>query len=546
MTKSRTDPAASKSTDVSSGGKDRRRRLVAWLDSLSGWHRRGLLMGLGLLAMLAMPPLHFWPLLFIALPGLILLTDRSRGVAAAFWTGWWFGLGHFIPGFYWIANSMLTDPWRFGWMIPFAVGGLAAFMAVYIGLAAGLARLLWTPGPARILALGGAWIVGEWLRSWVLTGFPWNLLGYSWAFSDQMMQVAAWTGSWGLSLITVIACGLPALLFRWSPASENPPPLAGGPGAAAIAGLVILGIVWSIGAVRLSGASDAFVPGITLRLVQPSIPPEIKNSADRRVENLNRLLSLSLNSPGRDKITHVIWPESAVPYLLERNADVRRALARVVPPEGLLITGAVRAEPDTGDLERIWNSALAVDGNAAIVARFDKFHLVPYGEYVPQRELFPFIAKITPGSMDFSAGPGPRTLHLPGLPPVGPLICYELIFPGDVADRDDHPQWLLSLTNDAWFGRSTGPYQHFASARFRAVEEGVPMVRAANAGVSGVIDAYGRVQALLDLDAVGVIDHGLPARVPSATLFARLGNWLLLLLVAVTAVLIAVVRRVLA
>ncbi len=503
-------------------------------------------MGLGLLAMLAMPPLHLWPLLFVALPGLILLIDRARGVKGAFWTGWWFGLGHFIPGFYWIANSMLTDPWRFGWMIPFAVGGLAAFMAVYVGLAAALARLLWTPGPARILALGGAWIIGEWLRSWVLSGFPWNLLGYSWAFSDQMMQIVAWTGSWGLSLITVIGCGLPALLLRWSPSADAPPPLAGKAGWSAAAGLIVLALVWSIGAVRLSGAADEFVPGITLRLVQPSIPPDMKNSADRRAENLNRLLSLSLQSPGPAHVTHVIWPESAVPYLLERNADVRRAVARVVPPDGLLITGAVRAAPEAGNLEQIWNSALAIDGNASVVASFDKFHLVPYGEYVPRRDLFPFIAKITPGSMDFTAGPGPRTLHLPGLPPVGPLICYELIFPGEVADRTDHPQWLLSLTNDAWFGRSTGPYQHFASARFRAVEEGVPMVRAANAGISGVIDAYGRVQVRLDLDEIGVIDHGLPAATPAPTLFALLGNRVLLVLLSVCGVLIAVARRLLA
>ena len=213
---------------------------------------------------------------------------------------------------------------------------------------------------------------------------------------------------------------------------------------------------------------------------------------------------------------------------------------------GLLITGAVRASPDSGNFEQIWNSALAVDGNGAIVASFDKFHLVPYGEYVPLRELFPFIAKITPGSLDFTAGPGPRTLHLPGLPPVGPLICYELIFPGEVADRSDRPQWLLSLTNDAWFGRSTGPYQHFASARFRAVEEGVPMVRVANAGISGVIDAYGRVQVRLELDAIGVIDHGLPAVTPAPTVFAQFGNWTLLVLLSVCGALTAVARRLLA
>jgi apolipoprotein N-acyltransferase len=277
--------------------------------------------------------------------------------------------------------------------------------------------------------------------------------------------------------------------------------------------------------------------------VQPSIPPGVKNDADLRSETLNKLLALTVQSPGYDRITHVIWPESAVPYLVERNDNVRRAMAGVVPPQGLLITGAVRVAPETGDLEQVWNSAIALDQSGAIVGSFDKFHLVPYGEYVPLRSVFPFISKITPGSMDFSSGPGPRTLHLPGLPPVGPLICYELIFPGQVADRADRPQWLLSLTNDAWFGRSTGPYQHFASARFRAVEEGVPMTRAANAGVSGVIDAYGRVLAELPLDAVGVIDHGLPAAVPAPTLFARYGNWMLLASLAVTGIFMVVMRR---
>jgi apolipoprotein N-acyltransferase len=156
--------------------------------------------------------------------------------------------------------------------------------------------------------------------------------------------------------------------------------------------------------------------------------------------------------------------------------------------------------------------------------------------------VFPFISKITPGDMDFSAGPGPRTLHLPGLPPVGPLICYELIFPGAVVDRTDRPQWLLSLTNDAWFGRSTGPYQHFVSARFRAVEEGLPMVRAANAGISGVIDAYGRVQAATELNAIAVLDHGLPVALPEPTLFAKLGNWILIILLAATAILAGLAR----
>jgi apolipoprotein N-acyltransferase len=542
MTKSRPEAVTGAVPTLSARGADRRGRLVAWLDSLRGWRRVLLLLVLGAMATLAMPPLYLWPLLFIAMPGLVLMIDGTASVRRAFWTGWWFAFGHFIPGFYWIANSMLTDPWRFGWMIPFAVGGLSAFMAVFVGLAAGLARYLWMPGPVRVLALGGAWIIGEWLRSWVLTGFPWNLLGYSWAFSDSIMQAAAWTGVWGLSLMTMVACGMPALLLRWSPGSPDLPAIIGKAGAMVAAGVLLIGLAWGLGAARLGAATEGFVPGITLRLVQPAIPPGVKNDADRRQENLISQLKLTAETPGFDKVTHVIWAESAVPYLVQREPEVRRMLAGVVPPNGLLLTGAVRAAPETGTLQQFWNSALAMDGTGSILATFDKFHLVPYGEYVPLREVFPFISKITPGSIDFSAGPGPKTLHLPGLPPVGPLICYELIFPGAVVDRADRPQWLLSLTNDAWFGRSTGPYQHFVSARFRAVEEGLPMVRAANAGISGVIDAYGRVQAMTELNSIDVVDHGLPVALPEPALFAKLGNRILLILLAATAILAALAR----
>ena len=305
----------------------------------------------------------------------------------------------------------------------------------------------------------------------------------------------------------------------------------------------MLGAVWAAGAGRLAGASDEFVPGVLLRLVQPAIPPGVKNDADRRADNLNRQLALTAETPGFDQVTHVIWAESAVPFLVQRNADVRQALARIVPPNGLLIAGAVRVAPEDGNIDRVWNSAMAIDSTGSVIASFDKFRLVPYGEYVPAREMFPFISKITPGAMDFSAGPGPRTLHLPGLPPVGPLICYELIFPGAVVDRADRPQWLLSLTNDAWFGRSTGPYQHFVSARFRAVEEGLPMIRTANAGISGVIDAYGRVQAIMNLDSIGILDHRLPTATAALTPFARLGNWILLVLLTVTGFLVFLARR---
>ena len=222
-----------------------------------------------------------------------------------------------------------------------------------------------------------------------------------------------------------------------------------------------------------------------------------------------------------------------MPYLLARAPDLRRALARIVPPGGLVIAGALRATPASAQPFRVWNSLQAIDDAGRIVASYDKSRLVPFGEYVPLRSILG-MAKLTVGDTDFSAGPGPRTLRLAGLPPVSPLICYEAIFPGKVADPGDRPGWLLNVTNDAWFGASSGPYQHFASARIRAIEEGVPLVRAANSGVSGVVDAYGRITARLGLGVEGVLDSALPRALPEPTPFAAWGHLPVAILLALT------------
>jgi apolipoprotein N-acyltransferase len=237
----------------------------------------------------------------------------------------------------------------------------------------------------------------------------------------------------------------------------------------------------------------------------------------------------------------VIWPESAANYLLDRDPDLRAILARAVPAGGLLITGAPRGEPSSGPLERIWNSLAVLDGQGEILGTADKFHLVPLGEYVPMREIFTFINKLTPGSMNFTPGPGPRTLHMPGLPPFGPLICYEVIFPGAVTDAADRPGLIVNVTNDGWFGTSTGPSQHFATARFRSIEEGIPMLRAANTGISGVVDAYGRVATRSNLVVEAVIDAAVPAALPP-TPFARFG--LLAVLPLIVLALIPILFRV--
>jgi len=501
---------------------------------LAGWRRRGLAALLGGLAALALPPLHVLPVLVVAFTGLIWLIDAARRPAAAFAVGWWFGFGYSVIGLYWIAHALLTDPEKFAWMIPFAVFGLAGVLAAFSGLAALLARAAWGGGPARVIVLAVAWTGLEWVRGWIFTGFPWNLIGSAWAFADPMNQFAALAGVWGLSLVTVAAAGMPAVLADGRPVAAW--------GAVAAAGLAIAGI-WAGGALRLAGAGDETVAGVRLRLVQAAIDQRQKNEGDLRAENLRRHLRLTVETPGLASASHVIWPEAAAQFLLEREPELRAALAAAAPPGGALITGAPRGDPVTGPLQQVWNSLVAIDPAGAIVATYDKFHLVPWGEYVPFRTLFPLLTKITPGSMDFSAGPGPRTLRLPGLPPVGPLICYEAIFPGAVVDPLDRPDWLLNLTNDGWYGISSGPYQHFASARLRAVEEGMPLVRAANTGISGVVDAYGRVTARLGLGETGVVDADLPKPLSGLTPYARFGDAALAVLLGLAAVGAAALRR---
>ena len=503
--------------------------VVDRLQAARGWRRWGLALLLGTLGALALPPLFVFPLLVLGLTGLLLLVDDRRPPLASFSAGWWWGFGHFIVAFYWIAESLLVDAARFGWMIPPIIGGLAGGMALFIAFAALATRALRLRGPAKVVAFAAFWVVAEWLRGRLLSGFPWDLAGYTLAFSDALNQYAAIGGIWGLSLLTVAIAAMPAVLW------ESPLRLA----LAACGGAVLVALLLYLGGTaRLVMADDAFVPHTLLRVVQPNIPQTLKWKEGQGEQNVALHRQLTIVVPGIENVTAAIWPETAVPYLLERNPKLRQWLGQAVPPGTLLITGALRGEPTEGDLQRLYNSAEALDHDGNLVGSFDKFHLVPLGEYVPLRSVFPFINKITPGDVDFTEGPGPRTLTLPGLPPVGPLICYEVIFPGRVVDPDNRPQWLLNLTNDGWFGTSSGPYQHFTAARLRAVEEGLPLVRAANTGISGLIDPYGRVLSQIELGKSAVRDLPLPAAINPPPLFARFGGWTLLVQLLIAGLLV--------
>jgi apolipoprotein N-acyltransferase len=502
-------------------------RLAHELAGLSGWRRYGAALLLGVSAAATLPPVDLSPLLFVAFPAVLWLDEGSSSSSASFGLGYAFGLGFFVAGLYWISGALFVDIATFWWLIPISALGFPAALALLTGIVFLITNIaskyLSLPRTARVFGFAICWTAAEWIRGHAFTGFPWNLIGSTWSggFPGALaiLQCVAWIGIYGLSFVTVLAASLLTLLGestavrictrrRWAPA---------------VATVLLLLIPGICGAIRLQTSPTA-TREIWLRVVQPSIPQTVKWEFGAAEDNLRRLLNLSA-PPSPHMIAAIIWPEAATPYLLERDATVRRKIAAIIPDKGYLITGALRASPSLGPVAQMWNSIEALNIDGDIVARYDKAHLVPFGEYLPFRDVLP-TKKITAGTIDLSAGPGPRTITLPGLPPFAGTICYEAIFPNTIVSEEDRPDWILNLTNDAWYGRSSGPFQHLASARTRAVEEGLPMVRVANNGVTAIIDATGRVNARINLDTVGYADVVLPAP-GRPTFYSRTGDWAL-------------------
>jgi apolipoprotein N-acyltransferase len=490
------------------------------LSSLSKWHKRGVLFSLGLIAATALPPLH---LVFFITPGLVAAfweTGRATTRKQAFAVGWWLGFGYFCAGFYWISHSFFVDAATHGWMAPFAIGGLAAAMAVFIGLTTLLCWLIEPRGLPGLLNFAASWALFEWVRGWAFSGFPWNLVG-----SVEMLQSLALYGAFGLSLITVAIAISPALL------AENSKT-----GSRVVMGAILsLIVLWGGGALRLSLSNVTYHEGIKLRLVQPNIPQQDKWKREFREGHFRQLLAMSADPRGNgsEPITHIIWPETAAPFFLANDPARLSQAGKIVPRYGLLITGAPSATPRDVKPFQVFNSVVAVDGQGRLTGRYDKHHLVPFGEFVPFRSLLSW-SSLNIGGTDFSAGDGPATIAWKGLPPFSPQICYEIIFPGALFNPDKKPHWLLNLTNDAWFGMSTGPHQHYASARMRAVEEGLPLVRVANTGISAVVDPYGREIARLDLGKRAILDSLLPKPLETVTPYGNFHNWVFLMLALIT------------
>ncbi|MFL6933521.1 MAG: apolipoprotein N-acyltransferase [Xanthobacteraceae bacterium] len=516
------------------------RVMLAW-----GWRRAAIAAAAGAMSTLALAPFNLWPVMFLTFPVLVWLIDGSAagrlgGVMSAAGAGWWFGFGYFLAGLYWVGHAFLVDAKTFGWLLPFAVAGLPAGLALFTAAGLALARAMWTRGPSRVLALAVALTVVEWLRGHVLTGFPWNAYGYALTGPLVLAQSAALVGIWGLTFMAVAIFATPAVLVDERIYTRRPwlPPLCAA---------LVLAACATYGLVRLNQTPTSFVAGVRLRIMQPNLPQDEKFNYGAKQQVMSRYLTLSDRATGpgttgiRD-VTHLIWPESAFPFFIAREPEALAQIAALLPQGTVLVTGGVRPEETTPGAQIVqgYNSIYVIDHDGSILGTYDKLHLVPFGEYLPFQGLLESfgLMQLTKVQGGFLAGERRRPLAMPGAPAAVPLICYEIIFSGEAVPRaGDRPGWLINLTNDGWFGNSTGPYQHFQQARVRAIEEGLPLVRAANSGISAVVDPVGRVINHLPLATEGVFDASLPRRIPP-TLFVRIGDSLAALMLAGAAVLV--------
>ncbi len=521
-------------------------RLAGRIMLLWGFPRAVIALFAGAIGAFALPPFGFFAVLFISFPILVWLMDGATGnpdggwfarLRSAFWIGWVFGFGYFVASLWWLGNALLIDADEFAWALPLAVLGLPAYLALFYGLATALARILWSDGFGRLAALGAAFGLAEWLRGFVATGFPWNAVGYGAMPIPLMMQSSAFFGIFGISALAVFVFSAPALL---------------GTKKGMTAGLALAALLFcahlGYGAYRLQMADrmPAAENQPVVRIVQPLIDQSRKLDDAERASIFEEHLALTALLPenGGKRPDIVVWPETSVPFILTQNPDALTRIADVLQDGQVLVTGVVRSEDaGAGSAPRFYNSIYVIDSNGQIVSAADKVHLVPFGEYVPYEDLLRNLgvtdAIAMPGG--FTAAPQRAMLTLPGGRMLYPLICYEAIFPDEIDDDMEKAGALLNVTNDGWFGATPGPYQHFQQARIRAVENGRPLIRAANTGISAVVDPFGRLIKGIGYNQKGVMDSTLGGGfAPYWSTRARENHFWLVLL---SMLLIAIVSR---
>ncbi len=493
------------------------------ISHLAGWRALLFAFAAGGLSALGFAPLECFPLLLLGYAALVLVLDGAgdgqRPVRRAFALGWAFYFGQFLIGWHWIVYPFLIYPDANLWQVPFATL-LPAGVALFGGLACAVAMMFWQRGPGRIFVFAIAMAGAEWLRGHIFTGFPWNLSGYGWGASLAMLQSASLMGAYGLSFLTIL---LGASLAELASRRWRTPVLL----------LALFGLLWGYGVYRLSNTPAGDVSGVMVRLVQPNIPQAEKYVRRLMLRNWERLWSLSVAPDNGKMPSHIVWPEAATGFAVARTPTALDRIALLTGRGQTLITGSDRVLRDEGGITAYNSLYLFSPGRTQV---YDKFHLVPFGEYVPFAGLLNRIGiqQLTVGS-GFSSGDHPHVLNAPPAPPVTPLICYEVIFPHAVIDPGEpRPGWLVNITDDSWFGPWAGPRQHFLIARVRAIEEGLPIARAANTGISAMIDPLGRVRKALSLNMMGIVDTALPQAI-AAPLYARFGDLIFLVFLSISA-----------
>jgi len=479
-------------------------KLNRFLYSLNAKKLFALTFLLGACSALGFAPLFWFPFSFIGFSAFLFILSYYpfSQTKIVFWTGWFFGLGYFVVGLYWIALSLHVNWWKFGWLFPIAVLGIPAVGGIYTAVVAYLTNMIKEPGVLKYLAFGAFWSILEWIRGHIFPLFPWLLISDIWLFSPQIAQTLSVIGSYGLSLVTIYLLTLPALAKK----------------EYALGGLCLITTLWFSGDQRLKNHPTEFDNDILLYLVQPNIAQDQKWSPENIKSNLEKLYLLSKNK--LDKRLFIIWPESGITFTVDSDSLVAKQLSTLLKKDDYLAFGEPRFSNEGGS-QKVYNSLAILDNTGKIVGVYDKSRLVHFGEYLPLRTILPdWMTKLSYGSIDYSRGDGLRTLLLPNTPGFSPLICYEVIFPGEVTPHHcSHTSWIVNITNDGWFLNSSGPQQHFQMARARAIEEGVPVARVANTGISGLIDPYGRVIQALPYGIEGILIEPLPKPIPGRTLY---------------------------
>jgi apolipoprotein N-acyltransferase len=479
-----------------------------------------------------MPSTSWWWAFFISLPLFLIRFESEATFREAFLASWSFGFGYFCVALHWIGFAFLVDAKTYLWMMPFAVGGLAAVMAIYWGIAGLTARLM-----SRIMTpLFGFPItlsVCEWLRGHLMTGFPWAVPGLAVDGMGPVAQLASVTGMTGLTLLILLWAATPAVFIAGAHRSTR---------ASLSILLLALPAAYFWGSSRLASHPPSFVDGFDLRVVQPNLSQDEKWRAENASRSFDELVTLSTSPASGFNIKLIVWPESAVSFLIDESDEAKAVLRDALADEQVLLTGSLRRLQT--DRETFFTSIVAFDSEANIIGVYDKWRLVPGGEFLPFASIleplgFQRVVSLPGG---FTAGPGPGAIDLPGLGRFGMLICYEAAFPHDLVAAGPRPTGFVNVTNDGWFGSSTGPYQHLAQVRLRAIEQGIPIVRSANTGISTVFDAFGRDQGQLNLNQSGFLDAHLPVALP-APFYARHGDLLFGGLVLLAAVVGSATRR---